>query len=178
MKKNHTSLPARQHGAVMVVSLMMLVVMTLIGVTAMRSTILEEKMSGNTRDSMLALQAAETTLLDAEDYLANTINALAVAFDGTQVGLYQEGTNPDLTNDATWVNSIAYRGAYPGVSSQPRFIIEYAGQVGVAEDDITISDYGELSTLGTPFAFRVTARGTGGTDNAVVILQSNYVRTF
>jgi len=179
MNRYHTPLHARQNGAVMVVSLMMLVVMTLIGVTAMRTTVLEEKMSGNTRDTMLAFEAAETALLDGEDYLANTINALAVAFDGAQLGLYQAGSRPDLFADATWLNSIAHRGTYPGVTSQPRFIIEYAGQLSDSGgNDITIADYGELSTLGTPYTFRVTARGTGGTDNAVVLLQSNYVRTF
>ena len=172
----------RQTGAVLVVSLMLLVIMTLIGVTAMRSTILEEKMAGNSRNSMLALQTAETALLDGEDYLANEINSLAVAFDGTQLGLYELDADPSILADATWVNSITYRGTfgtYPGVNSQPRFIIEFAGPFAdESSDDLNISSYDALDSLGTPYVFRITARGTGGSDNAVVFLQSNYVRTF
>ncbi len=179
MNRYHTPPRSMQSGAALVVSLMLLVVMTLIGVTAMRSTIMEEKMSGNTRDAMIALQTAETVLLDGEDYLANTINSIAVAFDGTQLGLYEQGSNPDLLADATWVNSIAYSGTYAGVTSQPRFIIELTGAVGgEADSDLSISSYDSIDALGTPYAFRVTARGTGGSDNAVVLLQSNYIRTF
>ncbi len=168
-----------QTGAVLVVSLMMLVIMTLIGVTAMRSTILEEKMSANARDSMLALEASETVLLDGERHLENTINSLVVAFDGTQLGLYEEGTNPNLLVDATWVNAITYSDTYPDVTSQPRFIIEFMGAVGGATNStLYISSYDSVDVLGVPHAFRITARGTGRSDNAVVLLQSNYIRTF
>ena len=48
-----------QQGAALVVSLMILLVMTLIGITAMSSSNLEEKMAGNSRDMMLAFQAAD-----------------------------------------------------------------------------------------------------------------------
>jgi len=179
----HLSLSSRckQSGAVLVVSLMLLVIMTLVGVTAMRTTILQEKMSGNTRDSTISLQAAETVLLDGEDYLENTINALAAAFNGAQLGLYALDSNPDLFDNATWVNSIAFRRAnpYPGVASQPRFIIEISGEVGDGGNDPNVAgSYASSTDIGTPFAFRVTARGTGGTDNAVTIIQSNYIRTF
>lgn len=170
-----------QTGAVLVVSLMLLVIMTLIGVTAMRSTILQEKMAGNTRDSMLALQAAETTLLDGEGFVENSINALAVAFDGNQPGLYPEGVFPDLLTDATWAIGVSrvYSGAYPGVTTQPRYIIELLGLADDPNDNLNAgSSYDESEVSGTRFAFRITARGTGGTDNAKAIIQSNYVRTF
>ncbi len=172
----------KQTGAVLVVSLMLLVVMTLIGVTAMRSTILEEKMAGNTRDSLLALQTAETALLDGENYLETEINSLAAAFDGSELGLYELDSDPPVLLDSTWVNSITYRGTfgtYPGVTSQPRFIIEFAGPFAdESSDDLNISSYDTLDSLGTPYVFRITARGTGGSDSAVIFLQSNYVRIF
>lgn len=179
MNRYCTSPRSIQTGAALVVSLMLLVVMTLIGITAMRTTVLEEKMSGNARDSVVAMQAAEAVLLDGEDYLQNTINSLAVAFDGSQLGLYQQGTYPNIFLDATWTNSIPIRTTYTGgVTSQPRFIIELTGETGTPDDGLEIESYDSIAALGTPYAFRVTARGTGGTDSAVVLLQSNYVRTF
>jgi len=54
--------PARQRGAVLIVSLILLVVMTLLGVTSMNSTSLEEKMAANSQETTRAFQIAETGL--------------------------------------------------------------------------------------------------------------------
>lgn len=56
----------RQNGTVLIVALLFTVILTLLGVSAMTTTTLEEKMSGNIRDSNLAFQAAEAALRDAE----------------------------------------------------------------------------------------------------------------
>lgn len=168
---------AKQTGAVLIVSLMLLIIMTMIGVTSMRTTVMEEKMAGNTRDSTLAFHAAESALLDGENFLQNTINALAVAFAGNQLGLYALGTDPDLFNAATWANSRAIATPYADVASQPRYIIELTGQME-GEGSLGSFEFNDNSNMGIPYTFRVTARGSGGTDNAVVLLQSNFVRTF
>ncbi len=54
--------PRRERGAVLIVSLILLVVMTLLGVTSMNSTSLEEKMAANTQETTRAFQTAETGL--------------------------------------------------------------------------------------------------------------------
>ena len=55
----------RQHGAILIITLLFLVILTMLGVTAMTSSTMEERMAGNTRDSAIALQAAEAALRDA-----------------------------------------------------------------------------------------------------------------
>ena len=55
----------RQSGAVLIVSLLFLVVLTILGITAMTGTTLEHRMAGNTRDHAVAMQAAEAALRDA-----------------------------------------------------------------------------------------------------------------
>ena len=55
-----------QSGAVLPISLIMLLLLTLIGVTGSQMTGLEEKMAGNMRDRNIAFQAAEAALRDAE----------------------------------------------------------------------------------------------------------------
>lgn len=55
-----------QTGAVLPISLVMLLLLTLIGVTGSQVTGLEEKMAGNMRDKNIAFQAAESALRDAE----------------------------------------------------------------------------------------------------------------
>lgn len=55
-----------QRGAVLIISLMFLVVLTLLAITSMSGTALEERMAGQYRDLNLAFQAAEAGLRDAE----------------------------------------------------------------------------------------------------------------
>ena len=52
----------RQQGAALAVGLLILLVITMVGVSAMRNTTLQEKMTGNLRDENLSFQAAETAL--------------------------------------------------------------------------------------------------------------------
>lgn len=62
-------MPRRQHGAVFVTAMVLLVILTLLGITAMKMANLEELMSGNMRDRNLALQAAEMGLRYAEQHI-------------------------------------------------------------------------------------------------------------
>ena len=55
----------RQRGAVMIVTLLFLVILTMLGITAMTGTTMEERMAGNARDYSVAFQAAEAVMRDA-----------------------------------------------------------------------------------------------------------------
>lgn len=68
MKMNFL-LPHKQQGAVFITGLVFLVVISLLGVTAMKTSTLEERMAGNSRDRNLALQAAEMGLRYAEQHI-------------------------------------------------------------------------------------------------------------
>ena len=68
--------PSRQRGAVLVISLLILLIMTLIGITGMQTSVLEERMAGNYRDIALAFQASETALRDAESRIRDSIDGL------------------------------------------------------------------------------------------------------
>lgn len=57
----------RQRGAVLIVSMLFLVILTMLGVTAMTSTTFEERMAGNARDAAIAHHAAEAALREARD---------------------------------------------------------------------------------------------------------------
>ena len=58
-----------QRGSVLIVSLILLLVMTLLGLSAMQSSLMEETMAGNVRDRNMAFQAAEAALRDADAWL-------------------------------------------------------------------------------------------------------------
>lgn len=54
-----------QRGAVLIVALILLAVLTMLGIAAMSTTSLEEKMAGNTQEGTRAFQIAETGLATA-----------------------------------------------------------------------------------------------------------------
>lgn len=67
MNKSISALPINnQRGATLIIALIMLLLLTIIGLSSMRGTSLQESMAGNMRDSSLALQAAEAALRQGE----------------------------------------------------------------------------------------------------------------
>ncbi|MBK9217169.1 MAG: hypothetical protein IPL70_01255 [Uliginosibacterium sp.] len=78
----------RQSGAALVVGLVVLVLLTLLGIAAMRTSALEERMAGNLRESNIAFQSAEGALREA---IAS--NLPAKPYDGTKAGLLRAINN-------------------------------------------------------------------------------------
>ncbi|MCF6256876.1 MAG: PilX N-terminal domain-containing pilus assembly protein [Gammaproteobacteria bacterium] len=63
----HTShnMKTRQHGAVLVISLLILLVLTLIGVSSLGGSIMEEKMAANSQIATTTFQQAESSIREA-----------------------------------------------------------------------------------------------------------------
>ena len=89
----------RQNGAVLIVSLIMLLLLTLIGVTAMQTNGLEEKMAGNMLDRNIALQAAESALRDAERDISNTKKNAVPRVSGVSSFTVDCGKSTSTIND-------------------------------------------------------------------------------
>ncbi|MCI0400643.1 MAG: PilX N-terminal domain-containing pilus assembly protein [Gammaproteobacteria bacterium] len=165
---------AQQKGAVLIVSIIVLLVLTLISVTAMQTTSLEEKMAGNMRNKNLAFQAAEASLRAGEGYLSG---ATLDSFDGTN-GLYQPYTGSEqrweIVDWYTPANVRTYDEDLDGgdlndLASMPTYIIE---ELSVEETGGSL----EAGTVHDGKLYRVTSRGVGGTANAMVMLQSVFRR--
>ncbi|TAL43764.1 MAG: hypothetical protein EPN89_15120 [Methylovulum sp.] len=162
-----------QSGAVLVISLVMLLALTLIGITGTQTTSLEEKMAGNWRDKNLAFQAAESALTAGEIAAAA---APAIACPGANpAGYYLPlDLNCDGIKEATavWDNaaiwsddtkSVKYTVDLANLSASPRYIIEDMGAT-----DCPGSAIGALDCNN----YRITARATGGSTDTVVMVQS------
>lgn len=160
-----------QKGVVLVISLIMLLLLSLLAVSSMNTTIMEEKVTGNYKDKNTAFQAAEAALRAGEAYLNDT--ATLPAFDGSTPGLYQPTTSGSSRwNLVDWSNAaqvVSYAGL-AGVASQPQYIIEELQPIIDSEDSQEVG-----VALENQF-YRITARAVGGTDTAVVMLQSVYKR--
>ncbi|MCG6866336.1 MAG: hypothetical protein LJE58_13025 [Thiogranum sp.] len=173
---------ASQRGAILIVSLLMLLVMTLIGVTAVSTTTLQEKMAGNNRQRQLAFQAASSALRDAETWLETNITTVAAfetTFSGTPSELYWlRAPNPpspvrpvamNIYDGSSWAvgNSQQIASPVTGGPQQPRYIIEYMGRSGEPPLDYTEPDTRQ-------YAFRVTAIGWGTDNTTTYIAQSTF----
>jgi type IV pilus assembly protein PilX len=168
---NPIPVPAkRQQGVVLVISLIMLLLMTIIGTTGMQATSLEEKMAGNMRDRNLAFQAAEAALKEGEAQVtALPYNCAAGRFlpmdSDCNVATMEAVPVWDSINWAA--NSILFVGMLANVNANPRYIIEDMGVVPVVNCTAPLV----LGVCPERY-YRVTARATGGTAEAVVIVQS------
>lgn len=174
----------KQRGAILMVSLIMLLVMTMIAISAMRSTTLEERMGGNTRNQETAFQAAEAALRAGESSLmGNTAEPLATSDGSTDIWVL-DAPDPDSTNAIAWwkestrdqswwtSSAVSYTGTLSGVGSAPLYLIEEADFV---RDSLNLGTQQDES--GQVY-YRVTARATGGDDLARVLLQSTYAKRY
>lgn len=62
---NLQNINTKQRGAVLVVSLLVLLVLTLIGISSLDNSVLEEKMASNAQTSSITFQAAESAIRQA-----------------------------------------------------------------------------------------------------------------
>lgn len=177
INRNHRLHRASQKGVALVMSMVFLLILTLIGVTAMNTSALEERMAGNMVDKNYALQAAESALLAGEQWIIN--QGVLPVFSPPQPndGLHLPSTGQypvwyETTGVWTGTDIINYVGLGK-VKSQPKFIIEYMGKSSTGKSKGTGGGYGAPSNPEID-VFRVTARGTGGTDDAVTMVQSTY----
>lgn len=180
-----------QQGVVLITTLVLLLVMTLLGVTAMNTTTIQEKMAGNNLDRERAFQAAEAALRDAEQLLEDppaSIDPLsgAVSDDCTDGLCTKREDNAGFDFDAAegdagwyderWLDATLdvwdtankhreYASTISGVSTTPKYIIEFLS---------TVDCPGSITGANDCEIYRVTALATGGTTNSRVMLQSTY----
>ncbi|MFD2231553.1 pilus assembly PilX family protein [Alkalimarinus sediminis] len=171
----------RQKGIALFITLVMLLIMTLLALYSMQGTILEEKMSGNSRDRSMAFQAAEAALRSGEAYLAaqTIIPTSSFTSTGNADGLWTQaaaGASPrweaNIWSDNT--KSKAVSTSLSGLASNPRYIIEYITEVVEEEDKVNLQNIGETTGSGSVNIYRITAYGVGGSANARVLLQTTY----
>jgi type IV pilus assembly protein PilX len=171
----HSGSARRQRGAAMVVALVMLLVLTVLGTSTARMTLLEERMTGNTQDRRVAFQAAEAALREGEDLLETP--ALPEFEDAD--GLYQPAAADE---DPLWRTMDFFGGDTQTYAA----LGEAEGPLAQAQSSWFIEELplvpmpGESLSADSPIAengfYRVTARGVGIGGAATVTLQTTYRR--
>jgi type IV pilus assembly protein PilX len=170
-------------GVALFISLVLLLVLTILGVSVVQTTSLEIRMARNEHDALLAFEAAESALRDAEVILEATTSTVAYN-DGGAGGLWDM---PDLNDgnrwedDAIWADGRSIVAATPvnGTPNQPqpRFMIEHIATVQRDENAYQQdNEYNAAGSSDSVDVFRVTALGFGGSQNSRALLQTTYGR--
>lgn len=178
---------SRHRGAVLVVGLIFLVLLTLIGVTAFNVATQEERMASNARDRMVAFEAAERALRDCEQYLGTPLPPRVSANGTIDPGMYEvpipanptDPLLPEVWTQLNWntasptggANNTARQITVPGTAGVAKCIVELVAPVTRQRASIRAELPIQQDT-----AYQVTARGLGINVNTQVFLQSFYIR--
>lgn len=170
---NMESRLTQQSGFALVVSLLILVVLTLLGVSMFSNVGLQQRMASNTREKNRAFQAAQTALKYGEWWLSQSGNATQGASCSGTTSQPRVCSNELLNSTSVlpWASGTTYAPPLSGqlvvsplggvntYNSAPQYYIQYL------ETDVqTGGNY-----------YRITAWASGGNANAVAVVQSIYL---
>ncbi|MBE2211265.1 MAG: pilus assembly protein [Xanthomonadaceae bacterium] len=164
-----------QRGVSLLVVLILLLIMTVLGLAVLRSTLMQERMSGNLLDRNLNLQAAEAALREGEA-LAAAQTVVPAAGSGCVNGVC-ETPNPAVV--ARWLDAgfNGWRNATTNfggtMASPPQFFIEFLGTSESWLECNLDSKYQAKEICVRPM-YRVVARSQAD-GRASVTLQSTFV---
>ena len=166
-----------QRGAALIVSLILLLVMTLLGVAAMNSSILQGFMSASQQEQTRRLARAEDFLLEGEFEVEQLLvegvgDTTCGGVPCCPVGTCYRNLDADPTQ-AFNVNSLAT--AFPGgnTAGTGGYLIEYMGQFEIPGESAAVGGGFEDSLI---HIFRVSARSVPGNERGGLrIVQSLYV---
>lgn len=148
--------PRRQQGIVLVVGLVFLLVLTIIGVTSLRTTTLQERMAGNLQQRTVAFQDAEARI----SRLIDSLNATSINLS-TNDTCDETNIDPDTNPDSVNANAVSSYYTCP----------EYLGSATVGR--LTDSAEGAQTSL---LHFRIKSKSTTVGNATVTVQQGVYQR--
>ncbi len=190
----------KQQGAALAVGMIMLLIITVIGFTAMKGTMLQEKMAASLHNRVMANSGANSALREAEWSLwqkSRDTNGLALDTNPELFNIYEiyqdnfDIFNYDLNSVAEnfktrdWSAaggtevSYAFDSEAPGsaLNRQPEYYIQiirdYQTRIGEDEGDTTAQETNSAEKIEYR-SFLVSARSNGGDDNEFSLAQSIY----
>ncbi len=155
----------QNRGVALVISLLMLVAITLLAVSAIRGTTVQEKMAANLGDREVAKLVAEATLAHASTQLAV---ANGMSWYTAALPVPANGTPDQWNNPAFWANAGTRTVTINSVNYTGQFIVENLGLWTSRQDPGCKQKENPLCERQT---FRITARNQPQDGRSSVMLQ-------
>ncbi len=181
----------KQQGAALVVGLIMLALMTIIGLTAVQSSVVENRIATNMYDKQISFEAAEAALRDAEAWLNEHTEHPEPKLDGSsnvwpkgELTKKKDAGGVVIANqyisakDISWETTGLVAAAIEGSATPARYVIE---EFTFVPDDWSTETIAAGKGL---FYYRITAKGYGasvgenGKAIASTVLQTMYRKRF
>lgn len=163
-------LAAYQSGAALIVGLVILLLLTLLGVTAFKDAAMQERMAGNLSDANAAFQSAEAAVREAirsGDLAGKNYNGTVSGY-GQQITAFTNADGANISESEYWMGSFDWdkngkEATQPEkTNSAPRYFVEnIPANTGIWKA-------GERAKR----AYRITARAHGTSDRSEAIVQS------
>ena len=171
----------KQRGAILVVALIFMVVMTMLILASIRGTVMQERMASNLYDRSLAFQATEAALREAERYVSiSPPKPTGTGCSGGNCNTPVAGSAPAWKTESNWTGAHSATDGHGhtiqvgSLPVPPQFLVEL-----LADDmpEVNLCASTAIDPDAPCFAgpeglrYRITAR-SGEAGRAVVILQS------
>lgn len=141
----------KQRGLALIMSLVILLVLTLLGVTSMNTSNLQSLMTSNSQYQTSALNTAEEVMVAAEA----VVNAHIASGSTTRpTGYYYIGANAENEID---LSSFNWDGANVGTVGSAKYIVEYTGDTTINAASLAWRQSQGIAG-DTVSVFRITAR--------------------
>jgi type IV pilus assembly protein PilX len=159
--------PRPNRGATLIIGMILLLFMSVVGLTALKAIRTDERISANLQDKYLAFQAAEAALREAENELSQPNLPAFYRFDQEGIPGPYEFTSENAHEYTRDLIGTAH------VAQQPLYILEQMeGGVEQGSSLVIGVKYGREWRA----AYRITAIGFGGSATTRVVLQTTYRR--
>ena len=181
-KSKQTLALKKQKGAVLIIAMMLLLILTVLGVSVMENSVVEERLASNAFDRNIAFQAAEAALREAEEWIQSQAamppNTVAFAGSGSQIADLNMASWWDGYDD-NWLdgnevhivdipNEWEVDDTILDHAQPPAYKVEFYNSVCPITADVQEGD--------CRYVFRITAKGWGERESTQVVLQTMYAR--
>lgn len=201
MKLAEYRYPRKERGAALIIGLVMMLLLTMIGVSAMQGTGMQDKMTANMRDSEMAFQNSELALRYVERGFLQSLdniekgNTWAGCTSSCRIINSEENSAVNVrdmlfNSPADWDARAIDYGDFKnmanavispvsdqtdfdrmGLKAKPKVLVEYVAFTPFS------ADIGDGEQPGLDY-YRVTSKAAGGTDVSESILQTLFSRRF
>jgi type IV pilus assembly protein PilX len=159
-----------ERGAALIITLLILLIMTLLGITAITTSSLQEKMAGNMRDQYMAQQAGDSILRDGESWIFKLFTRPKPSCSPSAAERVWDYSCLDVAaqNDTWWLaNGYTANVGNTYVNQNPRYVDEHLQRV---QEDLS-----KTPPVYRHF-YRTTGWSVGASDYARGLFQSVFSR--
>lgn len=168
--------PHREKGAALIIGLVLLMALTIIGVSVLSTTSLEQRMAGNMSDLNLAFNSAETASRVFSQHVNKQIGPLEIICVDLKAACISEELEPDwwVNANKNWWNNNAIdlgttlfgttlKESFSNLAEQPKIVIQHQFKKSIK----TGVDYQPIGN----HLITLTTRGIGMSKDTEVITQ-------